>query len=183
MPQVTLNLAEHCPVLLKLLQQYDTNSYDHKNTAKFLTKKYPSTSVDDDVHFEEIHSNAAQTLENLDNIKRAHKPFLCIQDKVDHDKEHEAENEKVYALLKDFYTTMYPFPSQFETTNLNKKLHTSELGYHMKKGLLKKICLNLMITTILLCALGLLFPQIFRQILGFCFSRLKFLILKLKRKF
>jgi len=114
MPQVTLNLAATCGVIIDLFRQIDTKSTD-VSWHNVQSKRYPSTEGDgDDVEFQEVTSNVTDMIAKLDLIKQQHKLFLCLQDSVNHNPENEKGNAIVYSLMEDFYKTVYPAASQFE---------------------------------------------------------------------
>jgi len=82
---------------------------------------------EEEVTFKMISENASKVMQQLDEIRRDRKKFICLNDNIDHQKEG-ADLAKL--ILLDFYESLYPTPSQFELSPQyrNRFLHTHELN-------------------------------------------------------
>ena len=63
---------------------------------------------DEDVAFQMISDDIADTQRQLDSVRRRKSKFVCINDDV------KEKNEQLDAIIHDFYESFFPVPSQFE---------------------------------------------------------------------
>lgn len=61
--------------------------------------------------FKMINENASLVLQQLDWVRKNQRKFICINDNIDHNKE---GADVARMVLRDFYESMFPVPSQFE---------------------------------------------------------------------
>ena len=63
---------------------------------------------DEDVAFQMISDDIADTQRQLDSVRRRKSKFVCINDDI------KEKNEQLDAIIHDFYESFFPVPSQFE---------------------------------------------------------------------
>ncbi|XP_051911382.1 N-acetylglucosamine-1-phosphotransferase subunits alpha/beta isoform X2 [Hippocampus zosterae] len=116
MPPVTKGLIVHCtPVLDRIRKAFvDQNKY------KFEIKG------EEDIAFKMVRTNVSHVVGQLDDIRKNPRKFICLNDNIDHAHKDAAT---VKAVLRDFYDSMFPLPSQFELPReyRNRFLHMDEL--------------------------------------------------------
>ena len=68
----------------------------------------------------------SQILSKLDEVRKDQRKFICLNDNMDHSTD---ESRTAQMLLRDFYESLFPIPSQFELAPnyRNRFLYTSEL--------------------------------------------------------
>ena len=64
--------------------------------------------TDEDVAFQMISDDIADTQRQLDSVRRRKSKFICINDDI------KQKNEQLDAIIHDFYESFFPTPSQFE---------------------------------------------------------------------
>jgi len=67
---------------------------------------------DSEVAFKMLRSNASQLLSDLDDLRKNPKKFICLNDNFNY--LNASESLKLHRILRDFYESLFPFPSQFE---------------------------------------------------------------------
>lgn len=104
LPVITGELLRNCEPILKQL-----------NDSKKKENKFKHEIVgEEDIAFKMIKNNASRVLQQLDEIRKNKKKFICLNDNIDHEKENSSE---VKSVLVDFYESLFPTPSQFELPN------------------------------------------------------------------
>eukprot|EP00039_Didymoeca_costata_P011413 m.160069 g.160069 ORF g.160069 m.160069 type:complete len:1577 (-) comp15166_c0_seq2:5-4735(-) len=116
---VTAKLFSGCDELLKLV-----NASISKESR--LRYKHQLESDEVDIAFKMIRNNISKVSNQLDQIRRDPKKFICLNDNLDHRKK---SAEPVVDALHNFYQSMFPVRSQFELDvgSRNRFLHVSEL--------------------------------------------------------
>ena len=116
MPLVTEDFLQNCPPILTELN----------STMKGKTKYKFETLGDEDVTFKMIRNNVSYLIFQLDWIRKNKRKFVCLNDNIDHTK---PDAEIIRTVLKDFFESMFPVPSQFELSSKyrNKFLYIDEL--------------------------------------------------------
>ncbi|KAK8803060.1 hypothetical protein WA588_002218 [Blastocystis sp. NMH] len=74
--------------------------------------------TDEDVAFQMISDDIADTQRQLDSVRRRKSKFICINDDI------KQKNEQLDAIIHDFYESFFPTPSQFEK-NRQKEIYRS----------------------------------------------------------
>ncbi|XP_041367858.1 N-acetylglucosamine-1-phosphotransferase subunits alpha/beta-like isoform X2 [Gigantopelta aegis] len=146
MPQVTRKLFLNCENLTRLIKE------------KFKPKpKYKYTILDDEeVVFKMIKSNVSVVVGQLDDIRKNHKKFICLNDNIEHGTE---DAKTVKAILQDYYESMFPIPSQFELPKdyRNRFLHTDDLRDWKKYRDWLKFWTHLALVLLILFTIGSFF--------------------------
>uniref|UniRef100_A0A8D2ILA8 N-acetylglucosamine-1-phosphotransferase subunits alpha/beta n=1 Tax=Varanus komodoensis TaxID=61221 RepID=A0A8D2ILA8_VARKO len=116
LPPVTKNLLTNC----KLVTDRIRKAYKDKNKYRF------ETMGEEEVAFKMIRTNVSHVVGQLDDIRKNPRKFVCLNDNIDHNHK---DAQTVKAVLRDFYESMFPIPSQFELPReyRNRFLHTQEL--------------------------------------------------------
>ncbi|XP_017476458.1 PREDICTED: N-acetylglucosamine-1-phosphotransferase subunits alpha/beta-like [Rhagoletis zephyria] len=71
------------------------------------------TLNDDEVAFKMLRSNATVLEEELDELRRVRKKFICLNDNLEHGVNHTADAQ-LHGLLQKFFSSLLPVPSAFE---------------------------------------------------------------------
>ncbi|KAH0616991.1 hypothetical protein JD844_028532 [Phrynosoma platyrhinos] len=116
LPPVTKNLLTNC----KLVTDRIRKTYKDKNKYRF------EIMGEEEVAFKMIRTNVSHVVGQLDDIRKNPRKFVCLNDNIDHNHK---DAQTVKAVLRDFYESMFPIPSQFELPReyRNRFLHTQEL--------------------------------------------------------
>ena len=116
LPQVKLDLILRCNSLCVLIEKQ----------LAYQTKFRHQVVSDDEVAFKMIRYNVTNVVTQLDEVRKHPKKFVCLNDNIDYSQE---SAKTLKALLKDFYESILPLPSQFELPKefRNKFLHVDEL--------------------------------------------------------
>ncbi|XP_063165520.1 N-acetylglucosamine-1-phosphotransferase subunits alpha/beta [Candoia aspera] len=116
LPPVTKNLLMNC----KLVTDRIRKAYKDKNKYRF------EIMGEEEVAFKMIRTNVSHVVGQLDDIRKNPRKFVCLNDNIDHNHK---DAQTVKAVLRDFYESMFPIPSQFELPReyRNRFLHTQEL--------------------------------------------------------
>uniref|UniRef100_G3UG35 N-acetylglucosamine-1-phosphotransferase subunits alpha/beta n=1 Tax=Loxodonta africana TaxID=9785 RepID=G3UG35_LOXAF len=116
LPPVTKTLVTNCkPVTDKIHKAYkDKNKY-----------RFEIMGEEEDA-FKKIRTNVSHVVGQLDDIRKNPRKFVCLNDNIDHNHK---DAQTVKAVLRDFYESMFPIPSQFELPReyRNRFLHMHEL--------------------------------------------------------
>lgn len=116
LPPVTKNLVTSCkPVTDKIHKAYkDKNKYRYEIMGE------------EEIAFKMIRTNVSHVVGQLDDIRKNPRKFVCLNDNIDHNHK---DAQTVKAVLRDFYESMFPTPSQFELPReyRNRFLHMHEL--------------------------------------------------------
>ncbi|XP_036107199.1 N-acetylglucosamine-1-phosphotransferase subunits alpha/beta isoform X1 [Molossus molossus] len=116
LPPVTKSLVTNCkPVTDKIHK-----AYKDKNKYRF------EIMGEEEIAFKMIRTNVSHVVGQLDDIRKNPRKFVCLNDNIDH---HHKDAQTVKAVLRDFYESMFPVPSQFELPReyRNRFLHMREL--------------------------------------------------------
>ncbi|XP_074082803.1 N-acetylglucosamine-1-phosphotransferase subunits alpha/beta isoform X2 [Macrotis lagotis] len=116
LPPVTKNLVTNCkPVTDKIHK-----AYKDKNKYRF------EIMGEEEIAFKMIRTNVSHVVGQLDDIRKNPRKFVCLNDNIDHNHK---DAQTVKAVLRDFYESMFPQPSQFELPReyRNRFLHMHEL--------------------------------------------------------
>ncbi|XP_055970162.1 N-acetylglucosamine-1-phosphotransferase subunits alpha/beta [Sorex fumeus] len=116
LPPVTKNLVTNCkPVTDKIHK-----AYKDKNKYRF------EIMGEEEIAFKMIRTNVSHVVGQLDDIRKNPRKFVCLNDNIDHNHK---DAQTVKAVLRDFYESMFPIPSQFELPReyRNRFLHMHEL--------------------------------------------------------
>uniref|UniRef100_A0A8C6Y714 N-acetylglucosamine-1-phosphate transferase subunits alpha and beta n=1 Tax=Naja naja TaxID=35670 RepID=A0A8C6Y714_NAJNA len=116
LPPVTKGLLMNC----KLVTDRIRKAYKDKNKYRF------EIMGEEEVAFKMIRTNVSHVVGQLDDIRKNPRKFVCLNDNIDHNHK---DAQTVKAVLRDFYESMFPIPSQFELPReyRNRFLHTQEL--------------------------------------------------------
>uniref|UniRef100_A0A3B5BC72 N-acetylglucosamine-1-phosphotransferase subunits alpha/beta n=1 Tax=Stegastes partitus TaxID=144197 RepID=A0A3B5BC72_9TELE len=116
MPPVTKGLVLHCkPITERILKAFrDQNKYKFEIMGE------------EEIAFKMVRTNVSHVVGQLDDIRKNPRKFICLNDNIDHSHKDAAT---VKAVLRDFYESMFPLPSQFELPReyRNRFLHMEEL--------------------------------------------------------
>ncbi|XP_036615571.1 N-acetylglucosamine-1-phosphotransferase subunits alpha/beta isoform X2 [Trichosurus vulpecula] len=115
-PAVTKSLVTNCkPVTDKIHK-----AYKDKNKYRF------EIMGEEEIAFKMIRTNVSHVVGQLDDIRKNPRKFVCLNDNIDHNHK---DAQTVKAVLRDFYESMFPQPSQFELPReyRNRFLHMHEL--------------------------------------------------------
>ncbi|XP_043943686.1 N-acetylglucosamine-1-phosphotransferase subunits alpha/beta isoform X2 [Protopterus annectens] len=116
LPPVTKGLVLNCKPVTDAIRK----AYKDKNKYRF------EIMGEDELAFKMIRTNVSHVVGQLDDIRKNPRKFICLNDNIDH-KHKDAQTVK--AVLRDFYESMFPIPSQFELPReyRNRFLHMQEL--------------------------------------------------------
>uniref|UniRef100_A0A671KAW7 N-acetylglucosamine-1-phosphotransferase subunits alpha/beta n=1 Tax=Sinocyclocheilus anshuiensis TaxID=1608454 RepID=A0A671KAW7_9TELE len=116
MPPVTKGLVIHCKPITERIHK----TFKDQNKYKF------EIMGEEEIAFKMIRTNVSHVVGQLDDIRKNPRKFICLNDNIDHS--HKDANT-VKAVLRDFYESMFPLPSQFELPReyRNRFLHVTEL--------------------------------------------------------
>ncbi|XP_076862908.1 N-acetylglucosamine-1-phosphotransferase subunits alpha/beta isoform X2 [Brachyhypopomus gauderio] len=116
MPPVTKGLVIHCKPIVERIQK----AFKDQNKYKF------EIMGEEEIAFKMVRTNVSHVVGQLDDIRKNPKKFVCLNDNIDHSHK---DGSMVKAVLRDFYESMFPLPSQFELPReyRNRFLHTAEL--------------------------------------------------------
>ncbi|XP_078075653.1 N-acetylglucosamine-1-phosphotransferase subunits alpha/beta isoform X2 [Mustelus asterias] len=116
LPPVTKGLVMNC----KPITDRICKTYKDKNKYKF------EIMGEEEIAFKMIRTNVSHVVGQLDDIRRNPRKFVCLNDNIDHNHK---DGATVKAVLRDFYESLFPVPSQFELPReyRNRFLHMHEL--------------------------------------------------------
>nr|XP_046234445.1 N-acetylglucosamine-1-phosphotransferase subunits alpha/beta [Scatophagus argus] len=116
MPPVTKGLILHCKAITERIHK----SFKDQNKYKF------EIMGEEEIAFKMVRTNVSHVVGQLDDIRKNPRKFICLNDNIDHSHKDAAT---VKAVLRDFYESMFPLPSQFELPReyRNRFLHMDEL--------------------------------------------------------
>ncbi|KAM5250057.1 N-acetylglucosamine-1-phosphotransferase subunits alpha/beta isoform 2-T2 [Hipposideros larvatus] len=116
LPPVTKSLVTNC----KLVTDKIHKAYKDKNKYRF------GIMGEEEIAFKMIRTNVSHVVGQLDDIRKNPRKFVCLNDNIDHNHK---DAQTVKAVLRDFYESMFPIPSQFELPReyRNRFLHMHEL--------------------------------------------------------
>lgn len=116
MPQVTLKFIKACSFI--------TDEFQKQQQSR---SKYEFEVVgEDDIVFKMLNANVSRVVAILDDIRRQPRKFICLNDNIDYD---QSSAKTVKVVLRDFYESFFPKPSQFELPQeyRNRFLHVDDL--------------------------------------------------------
>lgn len=116
MPPVTKGLILHCKAITERIHK----AFRDQNKYKF------EIMGEEEIAFKMVRTNVSHVVGQLDDIRKNPRKFICLNDNIDHSHKDAAT---VKAVLRDFYESMFPLPSQFELPReyRNRFLHMEEL--------------------------------------------------------
>uniref|UniRef100_A0A8B9QDD4 N-acetylglucosamine-1-phosphotransferase subunits alpha/beta n=1 Tax=Apteryx owenii TaxID=8824 RepID=A0A8B9QDD4_APTOW len=116
LPPVTKNLVTNCRPVTDRIRK----AYKDKNKYRF------EIMGEEEIAFKMIRTNVSHVVGQLDDIRKNPRKFVCLNDNIDHNHK---DAQTVKAVLRDFYESMFPVPSQFELPReyRNRFLHMHEL--------------------------------------------------------
>ncbi|XP_069620379.1 N-acetylglucosamine-1-phosphotransferase subunits alpha/beta isoform X2 [Ranitomeya imitator] len=116
LPPVTKQLVVNCKPVTDLIRK----AYKDKNKYRF------EIMGEEDIAFKMIRTNVSHVVGQLDDIRKNPRKFICLNDNINHNHK---DAQTVKAVLRDFYESMFPIPSQFELPReyRNRFLHMHEL--------------------------------------------------------
>lgn len=116
MPPVTKGLVIHCKPITERIHK----AFKDQNKYKF------EIMGEEEIAFKMIRTNVSHVVGQLDDIRKNPRKFICLNDNIDHIHK---DAGTVKAVLRDFYESMFPLPSQFELPReyRNRFLHMTEL--------------------------------------------------------
>ncbi|XP_072257234.1 N-acetylglucosamine-1-phosphotransferase subunits alpha/beta isoform X2 [Pyxicephalus adspersus] len=116
MPPVSKQLVTNCKPVTDLIRK----AYKDKNKYRF------EIMGEEDIAFKMIRTNVSHVVGQLDDIRKNPRKFICLNDNINHNHK---DAQTVKAVLRDFYESMFPMPSQFELPReyRNRFLHMHEL--------------------------------------------------------
>uniref|UniRef100_W5NDH4 N-acetylglucosamine-1-phosphate transferase subunits alpha and beta n=1 Tax=Lepisosteus oculatus TaxID=7918 RepID=W5NDH4_LEPOC len=116
MPPVTKDLVINCKPITDRIHK----AYREQNKYKF------EIMGEDEIAFKMVRTNVSHVVGQLDDIRKNPRKFVCLNDNIDHGHK---DAPTVKAVLRDFYESMFPVPSQFELPReyRNRFLHMREL--------------------------------------------------------
>ncbi|XP_034233894.1 N-acetylglucosamine-1-phosphotransferase subunits alpha/beta [Thrips palmi] len=169
LPTVTWELVNSCSELKKIML---TNLGKRKKYSYEVVREWSK-----DVTFKMLHSNVSHLVGHLDDIRRNPKKFVCLNDNLD--PKQEDENAMVRAVLRDFYHSFFPLPSQFELPldMRNRFLHVSELEGWKESRAKLRVAAILAVITLCLLTFAVVCPDELRHYsrrifeLSFCLQR------------
>ncbi|XP_039647468.1 N-acetylglucosamine-1-phosphotransferase subunits alpha/beta isoform X2 [Perca fluviatilis] len=114
MPPVTKGLVLHCKPITERIQK----AFRDQNKFEIMGEE--------EIAFKMVRTNVSHVVGQLDDIRKNPRKFICLNDNIDHSHKDAAT---VKAVLRDFYESMFPLPSQFELPReyRNRFLHMDEL--------------------------------------------------------
>ncbi|XP_007579207.1 N-acetylglucosamine-1-phosphotransferase subunits alpha/beta [Poecilia formosa] len=116
MPPVTKGLVLHCKPITEKIHK----AFKDQNKYKF------EIMGEEEIAFKMVRTNVSHVVGQLDDIRKNPRKFICLNDNIDHSHK---DAPTVKAVLRDFYESMFPLPSQFELPReyRNRFLHMEEL--------------------------------------------------------
>ncbi|XP_038131478.1 N-acetylglucosamine-1-phosphotransferase subunits alpha/beta [Cyprinodon tularosa] len=116
MPPVTKSLVLHCKPITEKIHK----AFKDQNKYKF------EIMGEEEIAFKMVRTNVSHVVGQLDDIRKNPRKFICLNDNIDHSHK---DAPTVKAVLRDFYESMFPLPSQFELPReyRNRFLHMEEL--------------------------------------------------------
>ncbi|KAM4676644.1 N-acetylglucosamine-1-phosphotransferase subunits alpha/beta [Discoglossus pictus] len=116
LPPVTKQLVINCKPVTDLIRK----TYKDKNKYRF------EIMGEEDIAFKMIRTNVSHVVGQLDDIRKTPRKFICLNDNINHIHK---DAQTVKAVLRDFYESMFPIPSQFELPReyRNRFLHVQDL--------------------------------------------------------
>ncbi|XP_010072382.1 PREDICTED: N-acetylglucosamine-1-phosphotransferase subunits alpha/beta, partial [Pterocles gutturalis] len=116
LPPVTKTLVTNCKPVTDRIRK----AYKDKNKYRF------EIMGEEEIAFKMIRTNVSHVVGQLDDIRKNPRKFVCLNDNIDHNHK---DAQTVKAVLRDFYESMFPIPSQFELPReyRNRFLHMHEL--------------------------------------------------------
>ncbi|MBN3303685.1 GNPTA phosphotransferase, partial [Amia calva] len=116
MPPVTKGLVINCKSITERIHK----AYRDQNKYKF------EIMGEEEIAFKMVRTNVSHVVGQLDDIRKNPRKFICLNDNIDHSHK---DAPTVKAVLRDFYESMFPIPSQFELPReyRNRFLHMHEL--------------------------------------------------------
>ncbi|XP_067346124.1 N-acetylglucosamine-1-phosphotransferase subunits alpha/beta [Channa argus] len=116
MPPVTKGLVLHCKPITERIHK----AFKDQNKYKF------EIMGEEEIAFKMVRTNVSHVVGQLDDIRKNPRKFICLNDNIDHAHKDAAT---VKAVLRDFYESMFPLPSQFELPReyRNRFLHMEDL--------------------------------------------------------
>uniref|UniRef100_A0A665W249 N-acetylglucosamine-1-phosphotransferase subunits alpha/beta n=1 Tax=Echeneis naucrates TaxID=173247 RepID=A0A665W249_ECHNA len=116
MPPVTKGLVLHCKPITDRIHK----AFRDQTKYKF------EIMGEEEIAFKMVRTNVSHVVGQLDDIRKNPRKFICLNDNIDHSHKDAAT---VKAVLRDFYESMFPLPSQFELPReyRNRFLHMEEL--------------------------------------------------------
>nr|XP_033809201.1 N-acetylglucosamine-1-phosphotransferase subunits alpha/beta isoform X2 [Geotrypetes seraphini] len=116
LPPVTKQLIVNCKPVTDRIRK----AFKDKNKYRF------ETMGEEEIAFKMIRTNVSHVVGQLDDIRKNPRKFICLNDNIDHSHK---DAHTVKAVLRDFYESMFPVPSQFELPRAyrNRFLHMHEL--------------------------------------------------------
>ncbi|XP_058481469.1 N-acetylglucosamine-1-phosphotransferase subunits alpha/beta [Solea solea] len=116
MPPVTKGLILHCKTITDRIQK----AFKDQNKYRF------EIMGEEEIAFKMVRTNVSHVVGQLDDIRKNPRKFICLNDNIDHSHK---DAVTVKAVLRDFYESMFPLPSQFELPReyRNRFLHMKEL--------------------------------------------------------
>ncbi|XP_040885905.1 N-acetylglucosamine-1-phosphotransferase subunits alpha/beta isoform X2 [Toxotes jaculatrix] len=114
MPPVTKGLVLHCKPITERIHK----AFRDQNKFEIMGEE--------EIAFKMVRTNVSHVVGQLDDIRKNPRKFICLNDNIDHSHKDAAT---VKAVLRDFYESMFPLPSQFELPReyRNRFLHMEEL--------------------------------------------------------
>uniref|UniRef100_A0AAY4DAH2 N-acetylglucosamine-1-phosphotransferase subunits alpha/beta n=1 Tax=Denticeps clupeoides TaxID=299321 RepID=A0AAY4DAH2_9TELE len=116
MPVVTKGLVINCKPITERIHK----AFRDQNKYKF------EIMGEEEIAFKMVRTNVSHVVGQLDDIRKNPRKFICLNDNIDHSHK---DAGTVKAVLRDFYESMFPLPSQFELPReyRNRFLHMAEL--------------------------------------------------------
>ncbi|XP_047245419.1 N-acetylglucosamine-1-phosphotransferase subunits alpha/beta isoform X1 [Girardinichthys multiradiatus] len=116
MVPVTKGLVLHCKPITEKIHK----AFRDQNKYKF------EIMGEEEIAFKMVRTNVSHVVGQLDDIRKNPRKFICLNDNIDHSHK---DAPTVKAVLRDFYESMFPLPSQFELPReyRNRFLHVEEL--------------------------------------------------------
>lgn len=100
------------PLVTKKLYLACHELWPPSNITQDKLKRYKHEILgEDDIIFKMIRNNITYVLNQLDWIRKNRRKFICLNDDLDHARE---DAKIIRSILKDFYESLFPIPSQFE---------------------------------------------------------------------
>ncbi|XP_033989187.1 N-acetylglucosamine-1-phosphotransferase subunits alpha/beta isoform X2 [Trematomus bernacchii] len=114
MPSVTKGLVLHCKPITERIHK----AFRDQNKFEIMGEE--------EIAFKMVRTNVSHVVGQLDDIRKNPRKFICLNDNIDHSHK---DASTVKAVLRDFYESMFPLPSQFELPReyRNRFLHMDEL--------------------------------------------------------
>lgn len=114
---VDVAMFSNCTVLLDKIKAIVKDEMEFKHETEEDEKN---------VAFKMLNANVTMTIEQLDNIRKHPKKFVCLNDNIDHRK---PQSREAVEAIQGFYQALFPIPSEFELPPgfRNRFLHINEL--------------------------------------------------------